>query len=302
MNTQNKQEVKMKKTVLVTGATGNQGGAVIRHLLKGEWDVKALVRTKESENAKKLEALGVTLCEGDFEDLLSLKMAMNDVYGVFASTNYFDGFPNKKLGFDGEVRQGKNLVDAAKEADVKHFVYSAGGGSNPYPCNAFHIRSKQEVERYIIKAGLNSTIVRPCFFMENFVSPLFGITQQVEEGKLEIPMKSDKKLQMIATDDIGAMIKIVFDNPNDFLNYSFDLAGDQMNPIEIANLYSDILNKKVEFKGTHLAIEAYKARSIEVGDMWEVLNEHGGNSFIPGLRKIHPEMTNLKTFLTRYYN
>ena len=110
------------KTVLVTGATGRQGGAVVRHMLAKGWKLRALTRHCDSCAAKKLADQGVELKQGDLEDPTALERAARGAYGVFSVQDFW------AVGARREVQQGKNLAEAAKKARVEHFVYSSVGG------------------------------------------------------------------------------------------------------------------------------------------------------------------------------
>src|SRR5215212_7120293 len=122
--------MKKGKDILVTGATGAQGGAVVRHLIYRGWTVRALSRSLEKPEARALAEIGVHVVQGDMEDRASLDAAMEGAYGVFSVQNFWDGFPQQVLGAEGEVRQGKNVADAAKAAGVEHFVQTTAAGSS----------------------------------------------------------------------------------------------------------------------------------------------------------------------------
>src|ERR1700737_3260600 len=110
-------------TVLVTGATGRQGGAVVRHLLPKGWRLRALTRNPSSHAAQELARNGVEVVQGDLDDPSSLDRALRGVYGVYSVQDFWT------VGAKREVQQGKNLADVAKKAGVQHFVYSSVGGA-----------------------------------------------------------------------------------------------------------------------------------------------------------------------------
>src|SRR5215467_2515085 len=107
------------RTILVTGATGRQGGAVVRHLLRNNFSVKALSRTPGSIQAQQLASMGAIIVKADMADIHSLLPAMKDCHGVFSVQNYFE------YGGDKEVQYGKNMIDAAKKSNIPHFIYSS---------------------------------------------------------------------------------------------------------------------------------------------------------------------------------
>ena len=142
------------QTILVTGATGNQGGAVARHLLqRRKFIVRAFVRDKNKPAAQALDQSGAELMEGDLNDRASIDHALQGVSGVFSVQGLADGQ-------DVEIRQGKALADAAKAAGIKHFVYSSVGGAER-KTGIPHFDSKFQIEEYVRATGLPYTIMRP---------------------------------------------------------------------------------------------------------------------------------------------
>jgi uncharacterized protein YbjT (DUF2867 family) len=283
--------------LLITGATGQQGGAAISYLHSKGWYVRALTRDPESIKAKALAELGVEVVKGDLEDRASLDRALKYVYGVFSVTNFWDGFPQHTLGYEGEVRQGKNLANAAKAAGVKHYVFSSVGSAYAYPSKVPHVKSKQEIERHIRSIGLPATIIRPVFFMDNFNSPFMDYGQKIRAGRLELPLRKDLPFQLIAVEDVGAFAALVFEKPHEFINTAFDVAGDQLTPPQIAEVFTKLTGEKVDFVGDPSHIEEIRSHSPEFALMYEAFNELGSNAFIPALRLLMPGMLNLESFL-----
>ncbi|HKF57002.1 MAG TPA: NmrA/HSCARG family protein, partial [Blastocatellia bacterium] len=203
------------KTILVTGATGRQGGAVIRHLLPKEWKLRALTRNPSGPAARSLIRQGLEVVQGDLEDPASLEPAVRRAYGIYSVQDYWT------VGAKREVLQGKNLADAAKKASVEHFVYSSVGGAERNS-GIDHWESKWEIEKHIRKLGLPATMIRPAAFMENYY------VDQVEigilKGKLMDPIRADKTYQTIATDDIGAFVGLAFERAKDFIGAEFEIA------------------------------------------------------------------------------
>ena len=187
------------KKILVTGATGNQGGAVARKLLEDGFQVRALTRKTMSDSARKLALLGAEVVYGDLDDRSSLDPVLEGIYGVFAVLTPFEE------GVVGEVREGKYLVDACKAAGIKHLVYSSVAGAN-LKTGIPHFDSKNEIERYIKVAGVPATILRPVFFMYNFNSDYMGVRRKIIEGTLSLPLKPDTKLQMLAVEDFASFV------------------------------------------------------------------------------------------------
>jgi uncharacterized protein YbjT (DUF2867 family) len=216
---------KGNKTVLVFGATGQQGGAVANHLLADGWQVRAFTRDPSSRAAQALARAGAQLVSGDMRDRASLDRAMQGVYGVF-SVQPPDWNPSDASAAE-EITLGKNVADAAKDAGVRHFVYSSVNGADKQ--SRFRFLAKWEIEKYIATLGLQATILRPSGFMENYVYPMFGI----RNGTLAEAIKSDVPIKLIAVDDIGAFAALAFKHPDKFLGKTIEIAGDALTPKSI---------------------------------------------------------------------
>ena len=148
--------------IAVTGATGQQGGAVARKLLAEGWQVRALTRDASKPAAQELAGLGAQILPGDMDNRDELAAAFRGAYGVFSVQNFW--LPT--VGFDGEIRQGKNVADAAKAAEVKLLVFSSVGAAQR-GMGQKHFESKWIIEQYIHTLGVPYTILRPAYFMDN---------------------------------------------------------------------------------------------------------------------------------------
>ncbi len=223
--------------ILVTGATGQQGGAVAKSLISKGQKVRALTRTlAKGESLKKM---GVEVVVGNLTDRASLDSALQEIKQVYLVTTPFE------TGMDSEVQQGITMVDAAKAAGVEHLVFSSVASANK-KTGIPHFETKWEVEQYIQKAGIPATIIRPVFFMENFYSPWF--LPAVKEGKLMLPMAEDRPLQMISINDIGEFGASAFTRSEELLNQEIDIAGDELDLNEAMKLQSNSLGRTVYFE------------------------------------------------------
>lgn len=286
-------------TIVVTGATGQQGGAVVKSLRRS-FHVKAITRDPKKPEAQALTKLGVEVVAADLLDRASLERAFTGAHGVFALTNFWDGMASgKPLGAEGEVKQGKNLVDAAKAVKVAHLVFSSVGSGYAWPSKVPHVVSKQEVERHLLDSKVPATVLRPAFFMENFNSPFMDFGAKAREGRLEIPIRAHQRLQLIGAGDIGVFAALAFERPSDFLGAAFDLAGDSLTPGEMAAVFTKVTGKPVQSMADEKAIPAIRKFSEEFGAMWEAFDSLGGDAFIPGLKALHPALENLEAFLRR---
>ncbi|MBK6538284.1 MAG: NmrA/HSCARG family protein [Ignavibacteria bacterium] len=256
---------KKDKTILVTGSTGQQGGAVARHLLKDGWKVRAFVRDEKKESAIELEKSGAELFKGDMNDSESLDKAMEGIYGVFSIQNFWEH------GYDGELNHGKAVADAAKKANVQHFLQSSVGGAERNT-KLPHFDVKFEIEKYLKSLNLPVTVIRPVFFMENFKT-WFKPVEADGKLTLNMAMKADTKLQMIAVDDIGAISAKIFDNPDKFIGKEIELAGDELTMPEVAELYETNTGKKTEF--VELPVSVIRTNSEEMADMFQWFIDKG---------------------------
>ena len=285
-----------RKEILVTGATGIQGRAVVRHLQQHGYRVRALSRDPGKPAARALAEGGATVVRGDLEDRASIDAAVSGVYGVFSLQNFWEGYPTSFLGAEGEIRQGKNLADAAKAASVQHFVHASGAGAERVGGIA-HLDCKLVVEQHIRALRLPATILRPVFFMDNFDTPAFGYQQPVLEGRLDLPLLEDKKLQMVASDDIGHFVALAFDKPGDFVGAAFELAGDELTMTEIAATFTRVMARPVRFVGDPGYIAEIRKFSEEFAAMYTWFNDSGFNAFLPGLRALHPGLVRFEQYL-----
>jgi uncharacterized protein YbjT (DUF2867 family) len=226
------------KTILVSGATGRQGSAVVRHLLKDGWTVKALSRTPESALSKRIRGLGVEMVRGDMADMASLERAMEGCHGAYSVQNYFE------YGLEKEILYGKNMADAAKRAGVSHFIYNSVGGAER-DSGVGHFESKYAIENHIRGIGLPYTILRPVAFMENYY--IMQVYTGLLKGKLFDPIRGDRKFQTIAVDDIGAYAAYAFAHPEKLMGVELEIAGDELTNVERAAVLSKVMGKKVKY-------------------------------------------------------
>lgn len=274
------------KTVLVTGATGMQGGAVVRRLLDGGWRVRALTRNPSGADARLLDDAGARLVEGDLSDPSDVDLAVDGCYGVFSVQQFWEH------GVEGEVRQGTNLAEAAAEAGVEHFVYSSVGGADEVT-GIPHFESKRRVEERIRELDLPRTIFRPVFFMDNFGRE--PMREAILEGTLAMGLEPDTALQMVAVDDIGRFVALALDDPGTYLGLELTLAGDERTGPEIARVLAEELGRDVRFRP--VAPEELEEAGAEVARMYEWFNEKGYSADIPALRSMNPDLAALEDWV-----
>jgi uncharacterized protein YbjT (DUF2867 family) len=282
-----------KKIILVTGATGNQGGATARHLLSDGWQVRALVRNPSSETALSLAQAGVEVVLGDLDDLASIESALQNVYGVFSVQR--TEFPGQ-AGFtvEDEVRQGTSLADLAKSFGVKHFVYTSVGGAERDP-QLPSWKSKWKIEKHIRALVLPATVLRPVAYMENYLSPLAGIST----GTLSYFFPPEAVTQVIAVDDIGAFAALAFREADEYIGQAFELAGDSVTQSQIAAAFGRVLNRQISYFQIPLAVldqqQPALAGMIAIANAFAARG--GWQANIPDLRRRLPGLKSLDQWL-----
>jgi uncharacterized protein YbjT (DUF2867 family) len=273
------------RIILVTGATGNQGGAVAHHLLQqGNFQVRALVRDTNKPAAQALKQAGAELVSGDLSDRDSLDRALQGVYGVFSVQGLNDGL-------EIEIRQGKAIADAAKASGVEHFVYSSVGSAERNT-GVPHFDSKFQIEEYIRALGLTYTILRPVFFLYNYES----MRSTIKQGTISLPLSSDKQLQQLSEADYGAMVCEVFERPAEFSNREIEVASIEITMPEVAAVFSRILGKPVTYQ--QIPFEAFEQQAgEEMTIMYRWFENDGYHADLAQLQRLFPTLTDLESYL-----
>ncbi|HEV3460052.1 MAG TPA: NmrA/HSCARG family protein, partial [Thermoanaerobaculia bacterium] len=268
------------KAVLVSGATGRQGGGVVRHLLGRGWKVRALSRSPGSAAARELTRQGVEVVQGDMEDPDSLARAVRGIYGVYSVQDFW------AVGARREVVQGKNLADAAAKAGVEHMVYSSVGGAERRS-GIDHWESKWEIERHIRGLGLPATMLRPVAFMENYYVAQVEIG--ILKGRLVDPIRPEKTFQTIASDDIGAFAAVAFERPAELIGAELEIAGSELTNPQAAAVFSRVLGRPVKFRRLPMTVVRL-AMGKEFYQMFRWFNESGFQADVAALRRQYPEI------------
>lgn len=273
-------------TVLVTGATGQQGGAVARHLLDEGFHVRALTRNPNQNAARQLADVGAEVIHGDFLERSSLDRALNGAYGAYSVQNFLSS------GVEGEIRQGTAFADAARDAGVEHFVYSSSAGAMP-DVGVPHFESKWQIEKHISALGLPATILRPTSFMSNWVR---NFKNAILDGQIPLPLSPDTALQQIAVSDIGAFATVAFTHPDEWKGRTVKIASDELTMMEMAKVFSRVIGRPVAYKQVSLQ-EFRKQVGEEIAIMFEWLEEDGYQANVESLRADYPCLKRLEQFL-----
>jgi uncharacterized protein YbjT (DUF2867 family) len=219
--------------ILVAGARGNQGGAVVRHLLEQGWKVLALTRRPDSDKSRTLKDLGAELVHGDYDDPRSLVRALEGVHCV-----YMPGFQaSARNQLEKETRYGMSFLQSMKDADVTHLVYASEAGQGADTGLGF-LQSKRRIEALIHELRLPATILRHGFYVDWLASP---VGSMIWKGLLR--GKKDQPFQVICLDDAAALAALAFSDPAGFLGKDIDIAGDEVTPEELFRAWEKVWGK-----------------------------------------------------------
>lgn len=275
-------------TVLVTGATGQQGGAVARELLRRGRPVRVLVRDPGAPAARELGIRGAELVTGDLNDRASLVRAMSGADAVFSVQTFMS-----PAGIGGEIRHGKAVADAAAAAGVGHVVYSSVGGADR-DSGVPHFESKWTIEQHLRSTGVPTTVLRPTFFMENFAAN--GPALADDALIVSLPLRPETRVQLVAVDDIAFFAAEALDRPDEYAGQAVELAGDELTGPELAKAFgahAGLPARFVPMTPDDLAANPHVPFSHEVALMFEWFQTEGYRADIPALRRHHP---GLRTF------
>jgi uncharacterized protein YbjT (DUF2867 family) len=275
------------RTILVTGATGKQGGAAARHLLEKGYRVRALTRNPDGEAAAALREMGAEVSAGDLDDRGSLDRALEGAYGAFSVQNFWE------TGFEREIDQGVRLIDAAKDAGVEHFVYSSVASAHR-DTGLSHFESKWRIEERLRGSGLTYTTLRPVWFMENWEGPF--LRPFILNGTLALPLDPGVSFQQIAVDDVGAFAALAFENRDGWAGREVDLAGDERTIEEVAAAFSRVIGRPVAYQ--QVPWDEYRqAAGDEYHDMFRWFQDVGYDADIVALRGEYARLTDFERYL-----
>jgi uncharacterized protein YbjT (DUF2867 family) len=263
-------------TVVVTGSTGKQGGAVARGLLERGHKVRAVTRDPNSSQAKSLANAGATLVAAALEDTAAIAKALEGATSLFAMTT-----PSGSA--DAETRQGFAAADAAKAAGV-HLVFTSVGSANRMT-GIPHFDSKYEVEKHIAKIGVRATILAPVYFMEN----LYFAKEQLAKGIYASTLPPSRALAQIAVADIGAVAVRVLEDASRFTGKRFDLASDELTGNDVVAILSRITGRALAY--SQVPLDVIRQRMGEdAAKMYEWLDRVGYTADRAALRREFPDV------------
>jgi uncharacterized protein YbjT (DUF2867 family) len=227
-----------QEKIFVTGATGNQGGAVVRSLLKNGFKVKALTRNASSPEAKVLKGLNAEIVQGDLNNPEGFADQLREVSGIFSVQTFASGT-------DKEVKQGIGLANLAKAHHVGFFLYSSVLGADLHSGIPIW-ESKFTIENHIRQSGLCFCILRPASFFENFQIP--AVKKRILKGKLASPVDRNIIQPFISALDIGTISASIFQNPQKYQGKTISLVAAEMNLDKVSTIFSEALGKKIKYQ------------------------------------------------------
>ncbi|KAI9505732.1 hypothetical protein GGI25_002364 [Coemansia spiralis] len=246
----------MVHTVAIIGATGLQGGSVLRSLYEADkYKLIAITRNVASQSAKdiKKKYFGVELVQADLDDIESLKNAFKGADTVFGVTQFVDPSIVSKIAagdLDAEFKQGKNAIDAAIAAGVKNVIFSTSYSieevSNGKYTNALNFEGKYKIEQYLWSKANNirGVAVQLGFYMENYVRFARISPEDNETVEFVFPTAPTTKLAIVdAAKDTGGAVAYILDHFDDFVGKAFEISGGYYKAQELAEAFQEITGK-----------------------------------------------------------
>jgi len=260
------------RIVLVTGATGKQGGALVRALDGAGFRLRAMTRKPDSEAAQALAARGVEVVRGDLDDEASLRRPLEGAWGTFALQNTWEA------GVEAEEAQGKRFARAAREAGVQHYVYSSVGSAHK-ATGIPHFDNKARVEATVRELAFPShVIIRPVFFMENLVSPWF-----LHGDRIISALNPSTPLQMIAVEDVGRVAARAFTDAANMKGREVDIAGDTATMTRVAEVFTRASGRPIQYE--RIPMDKVRESSGDFAAMLEWFERVGYDAEIAGLER-----------------
>ena len=266
--------------ILVTGATGQQGGTLARLLLQKKHKVYALTRNTQSPAAQDLRNKGAKLVKGDLDDSDSLKQVVNGIDSIFLMGTPFED------GTEAETRRGKLMADIAKENSIEHLVYSSVANADKNT-GIPHFESKYKIELHIKNLRIPFTIIGPTFFMEN----LLGLGLQ--QGQLALPLSPSSILQQSALENIAEFSALVLEHRKPFLGKRIDIASDEVTGERATKILSNELGYRIKY--VQIPLEQVRQANEDMARMYEWYERVGTGINISSLHQEYPEV-NWHTF------
>lgn len=279
-----------KRTIVVTGATGLQGGAVVRHLLANKWHVRAVTRNPASKPSQALSALGAEVVQGDMAEPRTLVPIFTGACGLFSVQNPV------LSGIEEEIHQGKNVAMVAKQSGIEHIVYgSAGIGIHGTGVPSWE--SKMVIEDYMKSLRLPLTILRPMAFMELMTAKKFFPAMSTWQVMPAL-MGGDRPVVWLCADDFGLIVAKMFAEPDRFIGQELQLASDVHSIDECREIYREVMGKlPPRFPMPAWLFARFGFVGKDLTTMWRWLRTATFALDTSTARAIHPNALSVRTWL-----
>ncbi|HYF38366.1 MAG TPA: NmrA/HSCARG family protein [Gemmatimonadales bacterium] len=303
-----------KKIIAVVGATGAQGGGLVRAILSdpsGGFGVRALTRNPDSEKGQALRNAGAEVVAADLDNPATLRQAFAGAYGAFCLTNFWEHFSPEK-----ELQQARNMAQAAKEAGVQHVIWSTLEDTRKWvPLESDqmptlqgkykvpHFDAKGEADGFFREAGVPTTFLLTAFYWENFI--FFGAgPQRGPDGSLALVFPlDDKPLPSIAVEDIGKCAYAIFKRGKEFIGKTVAIAGQHLTGFEMARAMSQAVGQEIRY--VNVPPEVYRSFGFpgadDLGNMFQFKRDF--NEYFVGIRdlnftrSLNPELQTFEEWL-----
>ena len=278
------------RTIVVCGATGRQGSAVVRHLIAAGWPVRALTRDAGSAKAKALAGTGAEVVTADMGDRAALDRAFSGAYGVYNVQNPMIS------GFAAEVEQGKNVADAAKAAGVQHVVYGSAGIGRETGVPSWD--TKVEIRRHMEHLGLPVTVLRPQAFMELMTDKAYYPPVAIWHVMVKL-MGGSRNVPWLAVDDVGAIATRAFAEPGRFVGADMALASDVKTLEECRAVWTEVYGSAP--RKFPMPVWMFKRIASHAGKdlprMWQWLRTGSIPEDTSETREIHPAAITVREWM-----
>ena len=305
-----------KKIIAVLGATGAQGGGLVRAILNdksSEFQVRALTRNVNSDKAKELAKMGAEVAFADLDNAESLNKAFSGVHGVFAVTNFWEHFSPEK-----EMEQARSIAKAARETNVKHVIWSSLDDTRkllPLEDNRMptlqgkykvpHFDAKGESNKFFSESGVPTTILNTVFYWENFI--YFGQgPKKGPDGKLALSLPlADSKMPSIAVEDIGKCAFAIFKNGDKYIGQTIGIAGEHLSGKQLAETFSKAFGQEVVYNA--ISAETYRGFGFpgadDMGNMYQFKAEfedyYCKSRSVETTKALNPELQSFENWLEK---
>lgn len=280
-----------RRTIVVIGATGLQGSAVTRHLLNSGWHVRGLTRNATSKKAQALAASGAEVVQGDTGDVASLRPIFAGAYGVYNVQNPYISGP------ESEIRQGKNVADAAKASGVQHLIHASTGTGTATGIPSWD--GKLQVEDHMKALGLPLTILRPTTFMEIMTDKQFYPAMAAWHVMPALVGES-RSLPWLCAEDLAAIAAKAFAAPNDFIGKDLSLIGDVQSLDQCRANYREVFGKPPpRFPMPPWLFKQFGFVGKDLTAMWQWLRTGDLNLDTAPTRTIYPDALTVREWMSR---